>query len=381
MAADRCAPGIVRYAYRPFDLRWVYWEPETKLLDEKRAEYVSALYAGAQQIVIPKAQRKTWSPPMLASSLLDLNAMDGGAAAVPTMTNDGLHGGASVVNLPGSLGIDFWNGGGGQSLVFSHCLALLSSPKYFLENSGAMRADQPRVPLPRDADRLRASAALGQRLAALLDPETPAPGVTLGALRPGLAALAVPTKRGGGQFEAADLALAAGWGSTQRNNGNGFIVMPGRGRAVEREYTEGERAALALLASQVFGTARENGTGAAGASPPPCGEGLGVGGINAVLDLLGRTTFDIHLNGGAYWSNVPSNVWGYTLGGYQVIKKWLSYREQAVLGRALKPEEAAYVSEMVRRIAAIRLLGPALDANYEAAKANAVAWKDGRPAV
>ena len=30
--------GFVRFAYRPFDNRWVYWEAETKLLDEKRAD-------------------------------------------------------------------------------------------------------------------------------------------------------------------------------------------------------------------------------------------------------------------------------------------------------------------------------------------------------
>jgi len=29
---------IVRYAYRPFDVRWLYWKPETKPLDEKREE-------------------------------------------------------------------------------------------------------------------------------------------------------------------------------------------------------------------------------------------------------------------------------------------------------------------------------------------------------
>jgi hypothetical protein len=34
------------------------------------------------------------------------------------------------------------------------------------------------------------------------------------------------------------------------------------------------------------------------------------------------------------------------LGGYQVIKKWLSYREHAVLGRARMPGEAIYVSAM-----------------------------------
>ena len=35
------------------------------------------------------------------------------------------------------------------------------------------------------------------------------------------------------------------------------------------------------------------------------------------------------LNESAYWRNVPEKVWDYTIGGYQVIKKWLSYREQS----------------------------------------------------
>jgi hypothetical protein len=103
--------------------------------------------------------------------------------------------------------------------------------------------------------------------------------------------------------------------------------------------------------------------------------------VDALTALLGNRTLDIHLNRDAMWTNVPTNVWTYTLGGYQVIKKWLSYREKEILGRALKPEEVAYVSEVIRRIAAILLLSPALDANYEVAKAGAVAWKDGRPAT
>jgi hypothetical protein len=44
-----------------------------------------------------------------------------------------------------------------------------------------------------------------------------------------------------------------------------------------------------------------------------------------------------------------------------VIEKWLSYREKTVLGRPLRAEEVDYVTEMVRRIATILLLGPALD--------------------
>ena len=36
--------NVVRYYYRPFDVRWLYWEPETKLLDEKRSEYYPQVF-------------------------------------------------------------------------------------------------------------------------------------------------------------------------------------------------------------------------------------------------------------------------------------------------------------------------------------------------
>jgi hypothetical protein len=47
-----------------------------------------------------------------------------------------------------------------------------------------------------------------------------------------------------------------------------------------------------------------------------------------------------------------------------VIKKWLSYREKALLGRSLMVDEVRDVTAMARRIAAILLLAPALDASY-----------------
>ena len=71
---------------------------------------------------------------------------------------------------------------------------------------------------------------------------------------------------------------------------------------------------------------------------------------------------------------MPSRVWTYTIGGYQVIKKWLSYRDRRLLGRDLSPDEARYVIEMARRIAAILLLEPALDANYGAVVAKTWEW-------
>jgi len=89
--------------------------------------------------------------------------------------------------------------------------------------------------------------------------------------------------------------------------------------------------------------------------------------------ILGPATHDVFLNEAACWQNVPEKVWDYTIGGYQVIKKWLSYREFDLLGRALTPDEAREVTHMARRIAALILLQPELDRNYQSVKAATVA--------
>ena len=73
--------------------------------------------------------------------------------------------------------------------------------------------------------------------------------------------------------------------------------MPGQGRIVEREYTPDERAAM-----------------------------------GDAIPALGEKTLDVYLNDHAFWRNVPAAIWDYKLGGYQVLKKWLSYRESDVLG-------------------------------------------------
>ena len=65
---------------------------------------------------------------------------------------------------------------------------------------------------------------------------------------------------------------------------------------------------------------------------------------------------------------------GHTLGGYQVIKKWLSYREKELLGRSIAKDEARHVTGVARRIAALLLMRPALDANYETVKRKTYSW-------
>ncbi len=51
-----------------------------------------------------------------------------------------------------------------------------------------------------------------------------------------------------------------------------------------------------------------------------------------------------------------------------------SYREQSPLGRPLTPDEVREVTHMARRLAAIVLTEPALNANYVRAKEYSFAW-------
>ena len=49
----------------------------------------------------------------------------------------------------------------------------------------------------------------------------------------------------------------------------------------------------------------------------------------------------------------PAAVWTYKLGGYQILKKWLSYREREILGRMLTPEDVQHLTDTARRTGAI----------------------------
>ena len=198
--------------------------------------------------------------------------------------------------------------------MFHHVVAVLHDPAYREANVGALRIGWPRIPLPDWPDghaegaeeELARSAARGRELARLLDPGTPVPGVTTGALSPEAAAIAVPATADGRNMAGDDFAAAEGWG----HFGAGKAVMLGQGRIEERTFTVGERSAL--------------------------------GGATATF---GERTFDVCLNDRAFWRNVPAAVWDYKLGGYQVLKKWLSYREQEILRQVLLPEEFLYFTD------------------------------------
>jgi hypothetical protein len=219
-----------------------------------------------------------------------------------------------------------------SELIWLHALAIGYSPLYLAENGDGIRQDWPRIPLPAGRSTLLDSAQLGRKVADLLDTEKPILGVTTGAINPELKSIATLSKLGGGNLDPnrSDFALTAGWGHAGKDG----VTMPAKGKLAKRSQTPAE-------------------TGS---------------------DRFGPGTLDVFLNERAYWRNIPVQVWEYTIGGYQVIKKWLSYREKELLGRDLSVEEAKYVTEMARRIAALILLQTELDANYQSIRQDYYPW-------
>ncbi|EUA17436.1 adenine specific DNA methyltransferase domain protein [Mycobacterium xenopi 3993] len=82
------------------------------------------------------------------------------------------------------------------------------------------------------------------------------------------------------------------------------------------------------------------------------------------LEALGEQLLDIYLNEHVRWRGIPAAVWDYKIGGFQVLRKWLSYREKRVLGRDMSIEETRAFTNIARRLTAVVLQGPELDRNY-----------------
>ena len=417
--------GFVKFAYRPFDTRWLYWEAETKLLNDKRAKYKLHVFAGNMWFSAAQHLRKgeTEAQTYVTGHLGSLHVIERTAVWFPAWLRDidlgaDGNGGQRVPNLSSDAQRYLDRLGLGVEDLFYHVLAVLHDPAYREANAGALRMEWPRIPLPGwtefsvpalrkggsrtaptvavngnapsadqsvipaqagiqsptetadssvipvktrpvpgrgihppsdAAQALAASAARGRQLAHLLDSETPVPGVTTSALRPEIREIAMPSTGDDRNMTENDFALTAGWG----HYGAGEAVMPGQGKVIERAYTAAERDALPSRHSGL----RRNPE--LPSQPKPLRQGETANrapeSISAA-SILGETTFDIYLNDRAYWRNVPANVWHYKLGGYQVLKKWLSYRELPILKRPLKPDEVQHFTNTARRIGAILMV-------------------------
>jgi hypothetical protein len=334
------AANIVSYPFKPYDIRLAYLAPDIAPLFSRPApQLLNQRFPGNTFFITrDTADKNPEGPPFFFSPVIcDYDCISGHARHFPLRLKAGAECRAGskesgnhafpvmedesdkiTANLSPSgrtylesLGLpDPDTDQATAELIWYHALAIGYSPAYLAENADGIRQDWPRIPLPQTKDSLFASAALGRQVAALLDTEAPVSGVTAGKIQDELRNIAVFQRLDGkpAKPEAGDLDLTAGWGHA----GKGGVTMPGKGKLIRRD------------------------DGAC----------------------------DIFLNDDAFWRNVPETVWDYTIGGYQVIKKWLSYREKPLLGRGLTSDEVRYVTEMARRLAALIALQASLDANY-----------------
>ncbi|MCL5124791.1 MAG: N-6 DNA methylase [Deltaproteobacteria bacterium] len=372
-AEDYQSDRILPYVMRPFDKRWCYYSLVSPLWNRARPNLWEQSWEGNSFFLsrFKAAKDQEGSPFYFVALLSDDHLLTPDAFCFPIrIRNQGIddkNSGAKQQELledvrPRAnlsqktseylkeLGLgDCDQNKESAGLVWMHALAIGYSPYYLIENRDGIKQDWPRVVLPNSKDLLVASAALGQQVAALLDTEYPPPSINSESVRPALRAIATVTHVEGRQVTATkgELEVTAGWGYVD----NQRATMPGQGKVVQREYQTEERLSMEEEAAEI---------------------GLS---YDEMIRLLGQTTLDVYLNDKVFWKNIPSGVWLYRIGGYQVIKKWLSYREMRVLGRSLTIQEIREVTNIARRLAAIILLQPQLDENYRRIKESVFEWK------
>jgi hypothetical protein len=346
---------IQRFQFRPLDMRYAYVEIETQLWNRSRPLLVAAAEAASGFLLVRRRAPRALDGAALHFSdcLVDQKVLFTDAYAIPFWLSAGRSdtddGSASMYDLlDGEQPADAWRPNlsdralafleqvgiddartnrDSATLIWLHALAIGSSPLYVEQNGEAVRSDWPRIPLPDSEQMLRESAALGAQVAALLNPDASVTGVNMAPLDPYLRTVAVIERSDGEPLNPieGDLAVTVGWGIVQPR-----AVMPGAGKYDVRE------GALA--------------------------DGGGL--TDEQRDALGEQALDIYLNDHACWRGVPAAAWDYKIGGFQVLRKWLSYREKRVLGRDLTTAEARVFTDIARRLTALLLLGPRLDANY-----------------
>jgi hypothetical protein len=351
------ADNFRRYALLPLDARWSYYSATRPLWNEPRPALVEhSVDKNRFFIARMAAERPSENiPVMMTAALPDYHLLRPNAVAIPLRFHaSGSTAGGLLAALPKGTKANLSASARGYlndlglrdpdkdtetgDAVWMHALAICFSPAYLAENFDGVQRNWPRIPLPKHRDTFLSSVALGNRIASLLDTETPAAGITAAPFDPLYQVFGAIARVGGGSLKAAELELTAGWGSSSAKG----VVMPGQGHVIEREaYEPEEHAAIS--------------------------DALKKSGQNAA-DVFGRLgpPLDVYLNDVAFWKSVPTSVWEYRIGGYQVLKKWLSYREGAILGRPLTSAEVKEVSGMIRRIAALIVMQPSLDANYKA---------------
>jgi Type ISP C-terminal specificity domain/Eco57I restriction-modification methylase len=311
---------IVPFLYKPFDVRYLYWEAKSKLLNEPRKVLMSLFLGpdyekspswqpGRLSIVCSQTPRRPGAArPALTSAVPGFHAVDPDARLIPrVIPSEGLVGvtplfGASpgmarsnvapewiaAARSSGAKGGDLDIG----DLIFWSVVGIAYSPAWAAA-FGPDNDDYPPVPIPGELDVLQRSAELGRRVATLSDTLTDVEGVTSG--------------------------------------------------TIEARFRDVGRPDSTSSSQLTAGTKQHGGRYSA-------------------------STQTIFWNESAGWRNVPQRVWDYEVGGFQVLPKWLGYRH-ASRGHTLTSAEIEYVTMVCRRISTLVELESGADELFDRAAA------------
>lgn len=295
---------IVPFLLRPFDRRWLYWEPKAKLLNEARRDLMPYFVSFPSQISFAVPQ--TWESqgaarPLATRCVASFKAGFQDARMMPLLgpkagtgfVEDGLS--TTAVQVPNvrKQWIEAARTAGIQgddnavAAVVFHAILGITSSDVWLATQATSGTDFPDVPLPKTSTELAAAAAIGERYAALCDPAAAVPGVTSGAIEPKYRKLGV-------------------------------------------------------------------------ADSSPSSPVLDFGRYGIEGGRYDSATGSILWDDGGGWRDVPEAVWNYNMIGFRAIPKWLAYR----VGQPLSRKEREFVTFMVRRIQAITDLSAGADHLY-----------------
>ena len=328
-----CDPRrIVKCLWRPLDGRWLYWEPEHKLLDEACSSLIR-FWDDEQVCLVTTAgwRRHSSARPLASTTVPIFHAMEPNTRVLPLWdpprrdlgqilqtprTHNLQQHWIDAAREAGTAGTDEQIA---ETIFYAIC-AVVASPQW-LETQPEQYDDYPTVPVAADPSELASAARTGRQYAALVDPWIPVSGVTTGTIRPYLRGLADPDPVN------SDPTLGFGvygkWGGLIDNND--------------------------LLWAK---------TGPQDESQPVIAEG---------------------------WRNIPPAIMDFELGGFKTIRKQLSYRlpygfacnyglpchsANCPHHLLLTAADRQQVQGTARRIAAIHHLAADADAHFQTAAAN-----------
>ena len=150
--------GFTRFAYRPLDARWLYWEAESGLLDRPRPEYRPHVFKGNFWLsAVPRLRQDSTEPQAaMTPNMASLHLIEWGVSMIPAWLSEESLGTATSSarrpNLSPAARRYLENLDLTVEDLFHHALAVLHDSAYRQANAGALRMEWPRIPLPHWAE-------------------------------------------------------------------------------------------------------------------------------------------------------------------------------------------------------------------------------------